>query len=58
MVEKITCPKCKGGKKCQHCGGSGLVRSLGIERMKETECRECNRTGRCPFCNGKGYIEK
>lgn len=41
-----TCAVCDGKKKCQGCGGSGIV--------KGKKCVYCDGDGRCPRCHGKG----
>lgn len=48
------CPKCRGDKKCQRCGGEG-TRWTGFSRMT---CSDCRGTGKCQECDGYGKVKK
>lgn len=64
-----TCERCRGTKKCQSCGGTGIGVLETVYNLGDTDgempklpsldpCRECGGTGKCQACSGIVTIAK
>ncbi len=49
-AQREFCPTCKGGRRCQACGGKGKLKNL----SSGATCSGCSGTGRCRECEGTG----
>jgi hypothetical protein len=53
-VDNVTCPACRGAKKCATCEGDGTI-DVGEGRRN---CNTCSGTGTCVTCNNTGEYER